>query len=111
MKLELTKTQIENLIELFEMGFIESIRNDTDIDSMGYLCDMCDIYKKLKETLKKEGSEKKAHSVKVTDMKCADCPDYTPDQILEGVGKCLRYGYSITPNVTHICRRKELQNE
>lgn len=56
MNLELTKTQVENLIEFFEIDFIDSIRNDTDIDSMGYICNMCDIYQKLKSLLK-EGAE------------------------------------------------------
>lgn len=49
MTIKLTKSQIENLMEFFEFEFIDSIRNNTDIDNMDYLVDMCEIYKKLKE--------------------------------------------------------------
>lgn len=49
MNIELTNSQVENLMEFFEFEFIDSIRNNTDIDNMDYLVDMCEIYKKLKE--------------------------------------------------------------
>ena len=49
MIIELTKSQVENLMEFFEFEFIDSIRNNTDIDNINYLVDMCEIYKKLKE--------------------------------------------------------------
>lgn len=49
MIIELTKSQVDNLMEFFEFEFIDSVRNNTDIDNMNYLVDMCDIYKKLKE--------------------------------------------------------------
>ncbi len=49
MKIELTDSQVDNLMEFFEFEFIDSVRNNTDIDNMNYLVDMCDIYKKLKE--------------------------------------------------------------
>ena len=49
MIIELTKSQIDNLMEFFELEFINFIRNNTDIDNINYLVDMCDIYKKLKE--------------------------------------------------------------
>ena len=48
-KIELTKSQIENLKDFFDYEFINGIRNDTEIDNMSYLVDMCEIYKKLKE--------------------------------------------------------------
>ena len=51
MTIELTASQVENLMEFFEFEFIDSIRNNTDIDNMGYLVDMCDIYSKLKESV------------------------------------------------------------
>lgn len=47
--IELTCSQVDNLMEFFEFEFIDSIRNNTDIDNMNYLVDMCEIYKKLKE--------------------------------------------------------------
>lgn len=49
MKIELTNSQVDNLMEFFEFEFIDSIRNNTDVDNMNYLVDMCEIYKKLKE--------------------------------------------------------------
>ena len=47
--IKLTKSQIDNLIEFFEMCFIDMIRDVDEIDNINYICDMCDIYKKLKE--------------------------------------------------------------
>lgn len=49
MTIELTKTQIDNLMEFFELGFIDFMKADPDLDNIDYLVDMCDIYKKLKE--------------------------------------------------------------
>lgn len=46
--LMLTKSQIDNLIEFFELEFIGMVRKDDCIDNMDYVCDMCDIYKGLK---------------------------------------------------------------
>ena len=54
--LNLTFSQVKNLAEFFEFEFIDSIRNDTDIENMSYLVDMCDIYKKLQEHIEKEGN-------------------------------------------------------
>lgn len=47
--LELTQSQVENLMEFLEFNLIPSIRADTDIDNINYLTDMCDVYKKLKK--------------------------------------------------------------
>lgn len=47
-KIEFTNSQINNLIDLFDFEFINSIRNNEDTDNMNYLVDMCDIYSKLK---------------------------------------------------------------
>ena len=52
MTIELTKTQVDNLIEFFEFEFIDSIRDNVDVDNMEYLVDMCEIYSKLKESRK-----------------------------------------------------------
>ena len=54
MCLNLTFSQVENLAEFFEFHFINSVRNDTDIDNMDYMVDMCDIYSKLKKHIEKE---------------------------------------------------------
>lgn len=54
----LTKSQIDNLIEFFEMEFINSIQKDEDLDNIFYLCEMCDIYKQLKAaSAKMDGGE------------------------------------------------------
>lgn len=50
-EIKLTQSQVENLIEFFELNFIDSIRQDVDIDNMGYLCDMCNLYQNLKKCL------------------------------------------------------------
>lgn len=45
----LTKSQAENLIEFFEIAFIPMIRDMSDVDNMGYLVDMCNIYTHIKQ--------------------------------------------------------------
>jgi hypothetical protein len=44
----LTKSQVENLMDFFEMSFIPMIRDVDEIDDMMYLVDMCEIYKEIK---------------------------------------------------------------
>lgn len=44
---DITKGQIESLIEFIDLNFIPSIRNDVDIDNMDYICNICDIYRNL----------------------------------------------------------------
>lgn len=46
--LTMTKSQVSNLLEFFDLNFTESIRSD-GIDNMEYIVDMCEIYKSLKE--------------------------------------------------------------
>lgn len=46
--IELTHSQVENLIDFFEIELIPSIQRNTDCDNIAYLVDMCEIYKKLK---------------------------------------------------------------
>ena len=57
MNIKLTKSQIENLIEFFELEFIDSIRNDADIDNIEYICEMCEIYRTLQTALKERNNE------------------------------------------------------
>ena len=52
LKIELTKSQVENLIDFFQFNFIDTIRNDTDIDNIEYVCDMCNTYQTLKECVR-----------------------------------------------------------
>lgn len=48
-KIEFTESQIKNLIDFFDYEFIQSIRNDIELDNIAYVVDMCEIYKKLQE--------------------------------------------------------------
>ena len=49
MQIELSKSQCKNIAEFIEFHFIDSIRDDTDIDNFEYVVDMCDAYKVLRE--------------------------------------------------------------
>ena len=44
---DITKGQIESLIEFIDLNFLPSIRNDEDIDNMDYIYNICDIYRNL----------------------------------------------------------------
>lgn len=55
--LELTKSQARNLADFIAYKFIDSIREDEDIENIWYLCDMCDIYKALDGISKRAGEE------------------------------------------------------
>lgn len=46
-EVQLTKSQVNNLVEFFDIGFIPFIRELVDLDNMDYLVDMCELYKKL----------------------------------------------------------------
>lgn len=53
----LTKSQVDNLIKFIELSFIDTVRNDTDIDNIDYVVDMMDALTKLRQTssaMKKE---------------------------------------------------------
>lgn len=52
----LTSSQVNNLVEFFELSFINLIADlakDKEIDNMDYLVDMCDTYKLLSDLIKK----------------------------------------------------------
>lgn len=49
--LNLTKGQVESLLEFIEFEFIPSIHRDSDCDNMDYLVNICDIYKELKRSV------------------------------------------------------------
>lgn len=57
MQVELSKTQCKNIAEFIEYNFIDSIRNDTDIDNMGYIVDMSKAYEILKKAGESEDAE------------------------------------------------------
>lgn len=50
-QIELSKAEIENLIDFFDFAFIPSIKSDVELDNMKYLISMCDVYKKLETAL------------------------------------------------------------
>ena len=47
----ITMDEAESLIDWMECNLIDDIRNDTDVDSMEWLCNMVSIYKKCKEAV------------------------------------------------------------
>ena len=49
MKVELTRSQVSNLAEFIEMYMLAIIREDVEIDGFGWVLDMCDAYKRLKQ--------------------------------------------------------------
>ena len=48
--INITRDQAISLLDFIEFNFINSIRDDPDCDSMEYVCNICEIYKKIKET-------------------------------------------------------------
>lgn len=49
MIINLTEYQCRNLCEFIELNIFDNIRNDPDIDNIGWLVDMMDTYQKLQE--------------------------------------------------------------
>lgn len=47
-KVELTGSQISNLIDFIEFEFIDSVRRDEDLDNIDYIISMCDALKTLR---------------------------------------------------------------
>ena len=45
--LRFTKSEVGNLADFIEFNIFNIIRDDTDIDGIGWLCDMTNIYQKL----------------------------------------------------------------
>lgn len=48
---ELTKCQCESVVDFIECNLFESIRNDLEIDSVQWLCNICDIYRECKRVI------------------------------------------------------------
>ena len=51
----LTRSQVKNLVEFFDMAFprmIADLAKDGEFDNMDYLVDMCETYTKLSDALK-----------------------------------------------------------
>lgn len=47
----LSKDEAESLADFIDLNLIDVIRNDTDIDSIEWLCNICSIYKKCEDVL------------------------------------------------------------
>ena len=60
----LTKSQVDNLIEFIELNFIQSVREDTDIDNIDYIVDMMDALKTLRLVSKSVPDIKENRAVK-----------------------------------------------
>ena len=56
-QIELSKSEIENLIDFFDFEFIPYIKSDDELDNMKYLTSMCDVYKKLETALNEVRNE------------------------------------------------------
>lgn len=50
----LTKGQCESMIDYIECNLLPVIRNDVDIDNMEWLCNICEVYRKLKGVMNDE---------------------------------------------------------
>lgn len=46
-------SQLENLVKLFDNHFVEALRSGEDAKDMEYVCDMCEVYNKLKKSYTK----------------------------------------------------------
>lgn len=64
LNVELTKSQVDNLIEFIELNFIQSVREDTDIDNIDYIVDMMDALKTLRLASKSVPDTKENRAVK-----------------------------------------------
>lgn len=64
LNVELTKSQVDNLIEFIELNFIQSVREDTDIDNIDYIVDMMDALKTLRLVSKSVPDIKENRAVK-----------------------------------------------
>lgn len=50
-QLTLTNSEAKNLMEFIQYEFIDSIREDEEIDNIEYVCDICRAYSKLKHKI------------------------------------------------------------
>lgn len=71
----LEKHEIENLIEFFDLNFIDHVREDTEIDNMGYIVSMSGIYAKLETALKEAEEFAKLDFDKIPDEDIIDIKD------------------------------------
>lgn len=65
-QIELSKAEIENLIDFFDIEFIKAV---DELDSMKYLTSMCDVYKKLETALDEVTNEDRNEERKCLNFK------------------------------------------
>ena len=51
--LTLSKDEVDNLVEFFELEFLPMVRKDDTIDNMRYLTSMGDVFRKLENAQKR----------------------------------------------------------
>ena len=61
-----TKSQVSNMIEFIELNFIESIRQDTEIDNIDYIIDMMNALQILRKANDASNEPNKNKAVKET---------------------------------------------
>lgn len=55
-----TKSQVKNLVGFFDMAFprmIADLAKDGEFDNMNYLVDMCEVYTRLSDALRRTSDE------------------------------------------------------
>ena len=52
-RLTLSKDEVDNLVEFFELEFLPMVRKDDTIDNMRYLTSMGDVFRKLENAQKR----------------------------------------------------------
>ena len=50
--IQLTSPQLEDLADFIQYEFIDSIRSNEKTDNIYYLCNICDVFRKLEEARK-----------------------------------------------------------
>ena len=48
--IEITKDEAESLVDFIKTSIFDSIREDPDVDSIEWLCNIMSVYKKCKES-------------------------------------------------------------
>ena len=55
-----TKSQVKNLVKFFDMAFsrmIAELVNGGELDNMAYLTEMCEVYTRLSDALRRTNNE------------------------------------------------------
>lgn len=66
---ELDKDELNNMIEFIEINFIESIRNDTEIDNIDYIISMMSALQKFRNAYASIKLEEEHHTINQEESK------------------------------------------